>query len=209
VSPRKYEADLHASLDATVREAGDYFAGKGRLHETLHRLARNLDAEGIPYALLGGMALGEHGYVRMTEDVDVLLNAEGLARFQARFVGRGYVATHPGAARSFRDAESGVRIEVLVSGEFPGDGKPKPVAFPEPAGSTVLVDGMHVLTLPRLIELKLASGMTAPHRLRDLADVQEIIKAKGLDARFGAQLDPSVRERYLELERDVRSASRP
>jgi hypothetical protein len=207
VSARKYEADLHASLDATVREAGDYFAGKGRLHETLRRLARNLDAEGIPYALLGGMALGEHGYVRMTEDVDLLLNAEGLARFQDRFVGRGYVATHRDAARGFRDAESGVRIEVLVTGEFPGDGRPKPVAFPDPAGSTVLVDGLQVLELPRLIELKLASGMTAPHRLRDLADVQEIIKAKGLDAHFGTQLHPSVRDRYLELERDVRSAS--
>jgi hypothetical protein len=209
VSPRKYEADLHASLDATVREAGDYFAGKGRLHETLRRLARNLDAEGISYALLGGMALGKHGYVRMTEAVDVLLKTEGLERFQALFVGRGYVATHPGAARSFRDAESGVRIEVLVSGELPGDGMPKPVAFPNPAGSTVLVDGLHVLELPRLIELKLASGMTAPNRLRDLADVQEIIKAKSLDERFGAELHPSVRERYLELERDVRSASRP
>jgi hypothetical protein len=206
VSPRRYEADLHASLDAAVREAGDYFAGKGCLHETLHRLAGNLDAEGIPYALLGGMALGEHGYVRMTEDVDVLLDADGLARFQARFIGRGYVATHPGATRSFRDAESGVRIEVLVTGDYPGDGKPKPIAFPEPAGSAVLVDGLRVLSLPKLIELKLASGMSAPHRLRDLADVQEIIKVKDLDAQFGAQLDASVRERYLELERDVRTA---
>jgi hypothetical protein len=208
VSPRRsYETDLHASLDATVREAGDYFAGKGRLHETLRRLAANLEAEGIAYALLGGMALGEHGYVRMTEDVDVLVDAAGLARFQTRFVGRGYVPTHPGATRSFRDAQSGVRIEMLVTGEFPGDGKPKAIAFPEPSQASTLVDGLRVLTLPRLIELKLASGMSAPHRLRDLADVQEIIKARSLDAEFAAQLDPSVRERYLQLERDVRAAT--
>jgi hypothetical protein len=206
-SRRIYETDLHASLDATVREAGDYFAKKGRLHETLYRLASNLAAEGIAYALLGGMALGEYGYVRMTEDIDVLLDAGGLARFHARFVGRGYVATHPGATRTFRDAESGVRIEVLVTGEFPGDGKPKAVAFPPPVGSATVVDGLRVLALPRLIELKLASGMSAPHRLRDLADVQEIIKAKKLDAAFATQLDASVRDRYLELERDVRAAS--
>ena len=31
------------------------------------------------------------------------------------------------------------------------------------------------LSLPKLIELKLASGMTAPGRLKDLADVQELI----------------------------------
>jgi hypothetical protein len=177
------------------------------LHETLRRLAGNLEAEGIAYALLGGMALGEHGYVRMTEDVDVLVDAAGLARFQTRFVGPGYVPTHPGATRSFRDAESGVRFEMLVTGEFPGDGKPKAIAFPEPTRAATLVDGLRVLTLPRLIELKLASGMSAPHRLRDLADVQEIIKARSLDAEFAAQLDPSVRERYLQLERDVRAAT--
>ena len=98
-----------------VREAGDYFAGGGRLHATLRRLAQRLSSEGIAYALLGGMALGEHGYVRMTEDVDVLLTAEGLARFRERLEGQGYVGTHPGATRSFRDVESGVRIEVLVT----------------------------------------------------------------------------------------------
>jgi hypothetical protein len=68
------------------------------------------------------------------------------------------------------------------------------------------VGGFRVLALPRIIELKLASGMSAPHRLRDLADVQEIIKARGLDASFAAQLDPSVRATFIELERAVRAA---
>ena len=173
----------------------------GGLHETLRRLASNLEAEGIDYALLGAMALGEHGYVRMTEDVDVLVTAEGLRRFQERLVGRGYVPTHPGAQRNFRDSESGVRIEMLVSGEFPGDGKPKAVAFPVPKDVSEEVDGYRVLRLPRLIELKLASGMSAPHRLRDLADVQEIIKARDLDEAFADQLDASVRPTYRDLHR--------
>ena len=206
-SLRPYEAELHGSLDAVLREAGAYFVKQGRLHETLHRLASRLDTEGIAYALLGGMALGEHGYVRMTEDVDVLLTPEGLRTFQERLVGRGYVATHPGATRSFRDSDSGVRIEILVAGEFPGDGKPKPVKFPDPSTAATLVEGLRVLTLPRLVELKLASGASAPHRLRNLADVQEIIKARHLGADFAAELDPSVRAAYLELERAVREAS--
>ena len=88
-----------------VREAGDYFAGGGRLHATLRRIARRLSGEGIAYALLGGMALGEHGYVRMTESVDVLLTADGLARFRDGLEG-GYVGTHPGAMRSFRDIKA-------------------------------------------------------------------------------------------------------
>ena len=75
-----------------------------------------------------------------------------------------------------RDTESGVRVEFLVTGQFPGDGKPKPVAFPDPARVAFEKDGVKYLSLPALIELKLASGMTNPVRLKDLADVMELVK---------------------------------
>lgn len=201
--PRPYEEELHASFDFALREAGAFFGKAGRLYGTLRRLTSRLDAEAISYALVGGMAVGEHGYVRMTEDIDILLTPVGLQRFQERLGGRGYVATHPGATRSFRDSESAVRIEILVTGDFPGDGKPKPVAFPDPADVTTVVEGIRILNLPALIDLKLASGMSAPHRLRDLADVQDIIRARHLDERFAEQLHPSVRAAYLDLWRAV------
>ncbi len=38
------------------------------------------------------------------------------------------MAAFPGATRKFKDAQTGVEIEILTSGSFPGDGKPKPVA---------------------------------------------------------------------------------
>jgi hypothetical protein len=60
------------------------------------------------------------------------------------------------------------------------------------------------LSLAKVVELKLASGMSAPHRLRDLADVQELIKVRGLDESFASQLDESVRSAYLDLCRAVR-----
>jgi hypothetical protein len=47
-----------------------------------------------------------------------------------------------------------------------------------------------LLPLPRLIELKLASGMTAPHRLKDLADVIEVIRILKLPAELLEELDP-------------------
>jgi hypothetical protein len=50
-----------------------------------------------------------------------------------------------------------------------------------------------------LIELKLASGISAPHRLRDLADVLELIRIRKLGDDFADALDPSVRAKYLEL----------
>ena len=56
------------------------------------------------------------------------------------------------------------------------------------------------------IELKLASDLTAPDRLKDLADVQELIKIRGLDESFASKLDPFVRDKFLELQRAVSSS---
>ncbi|MFI5365101.1 MAG: hypothetical protein ACHQ4J_05715 [Candidatus Binatia bacterium] len=205
---KPYEARLRESFDSTLQEAAEFFMGKGDVRVTMRRLAARLAAEAIPYAVVGGMALGEHGYVRMTDDIDVLLTREGLARFTKACSGRGYTRAHPGARRMFRDTETGVRVEFLVAGEYPGDGKPKPVSFPDPVDCSVEVEGVRVVSLPRLIELKLASGMTAPDRLRDLADVQELIRAEQLTARFATELDPSVRSKFRELVQLVRRARR-
>ena len=68
-----------------------------------------------------------------------------------------------------------MRIEFLISGDYPGDGKPKPVAFPHPDHVAIDIDGIQFLSLHSLIELKLASGITNPRRGKDLVDVQELI----------------------------------
>jgi hypothetical protein len=196
-----YEQALRQGGERMLREADAYFAGRGRLHGALRRLVQRLDAEGIPYALLGGLALAEHGYPRLTEDVDVLLTPSGLERFRQRLVGRGYWPAFSGARKTFRDAETGVRIEIVTTGEYPGDGLPKPVAFPDPATPevTVEIEGIRVVALERLVELKLASGTNAPHRLRDLADVQDLIVRLDLPLKLADRLDLSVREAYRDL----------
>lgn len=76
----------------------------------------------------------------------------------------------------------------MIAGEYPGDGKAKPVAFPEPKHAVIERDGIKLLNLPTLIELKLASGMTCPDRLKDLADVQELIKLLRLPHDYTKQL---------------------
>ena len=50
-----------------------------------------------------------------------------------------------------------------------------------------------------LVQLKLASGMTNPGWMKDLADVQELIKLRGLPRDFIDQLDPFVHANYLGL----------
>jgi hypothetical protein len=47
--------------------------------------------------------------------------------------------------------------------------------------------------------MKLASGMTAPHRLQDLADVLRLIRAGDLPRDFASRIDPYVREKFDEL----------
>ena len=167
----------------------------------MRRLTQRLDAEGIPYALLEGLALAEHGCPRLTEDIDLLLTPSGLERFRQQLVGREYRPAFSGAEKTFRDTETGVRIEILTSGEYPGDGLPKPVAFPDPTtpGMTIEIEGVRVVTLEKLIELKLASGMSAPHRLRDLADVQDLIARLSLPLALADRLDASVQGAYRDL----------
>lgn len=175
-----------------------HFEEKSAVHLTLRKITQRLAELKIPYAVAGGMALFFHGFRRFTEDVDILVTPEGLDRVRRHLEGLGYVPVFSGS-RALRDAESGVRIEFLVTGEFPGDGKPKPVAFPDPDQASTEQQGIRLLNLANLVELKLASGMTSPGRLRDLADVQELIRVLRLPADFGQQLQPFVRDRYAEL----------
>src|SRR6266576_881662 len=88
---------------------------------------------------------------------------------------------------------------IVTTGEYPSGEKPKPVAVPDAALASIEIDGVQFVTLEKLIELKLASGMTAPDRLKDLADVQELIKLRGLSNELAERLNPYVREKYLEL----------
>lgn len=199
------EPTLESPLSKQRTLWDDFYAGsqffmqQGNIYETLRNLARELELAHLEYALIGGMALVAHGYRRFTEDVDILMTPETLEKFRERFLGRGYVPAFQGARKAFRDTETGVRIEVVTTGEYPGDGKPKPVAFPNPMNVRLTRDGIWLITLEKLIELKLASGLSAPHRLKDLSDVQELILRLNLPLEFEKELDPSVRAEYQRL----------
>lgn len=175
-----------------------HFEKGSGVHQTLRKISRKLNELKIPYAVAGAMALFAHGFRRFSEDIQILVTPDGLKQIHDDLEGLGYVAPFEGS-RNLRDAESGVRVEFLVSGEFPGDGKPKPVAFPNPEEASVEIEGIHFLDLPRLVELKLAPGMTNPLRLQDLADAQRLIQELDLPADFDLGLDPFVRSKYREL----------
>ncbi|MFY9823266.1 MAG: hypothetical protein WAM82_17925 [Thermoanaerobaculia bacterium] len=190
-----------------MREAERFFRGEADVQRVAAKVARLLEEDGIPYAVIGAMALNEYGYRRVTVDVDLLLTREGLESFKKKYLGFGYVQKSPGS-KGLRDTEFGVNVDVVLAGEYPGDGLPKPVVFPDPADVAVRGEHTALLPLPRLIELKLASGMTAPHRLKDLADVIELIRILEFPAGLAEELDPYVREKFRELWQAAQAAER-
>lgn len=191
-----------ASPVAAYDEGLRFFMGEGILNETLRRVVRDLEKHGINY-VVGAIALNSYGYRRFTEDIDLVLTRAGLRKFRNELIGRRYRPAFEGATKKFRTTAENVSVEIITTEAFPRDGKPKPVKFPDPSENNVAIDGIKTVSLEQLIELKLVSGMTAPHRLKDLADVQELIKIKDLNAAYAEKLHPFVREKYLELQKAV------
>jgi hypothetical protein len=159
--------------------------------------------EGIPFAVIGALALRYYGYVRHTEDIDILTTHEGLDRIHATLVGQGLAPRGPGLRKSLRETTHQVDIDVVTTGEHAGSSE-SPVAYPPPDSSAFVdVAGLRLPTLEALIEFKIASGVWG-HRGQDLADVQRVIRINGLTELFAERITPAVREKFLDLLRESR-----
>jgi hypothetical protein len=169
-----------------------FFQGTDPVHQTMQRITEALEQAGIPYAVVGGMAVLAHHYRRTTDDVDILLTAEGYAAFRRLFAQYGFAAV-PGRPRRFVDQTSGITCDVLVTGRFPGSGRPGPIAYPHPADVSEVINDKRIVNLVTLIQLKLAA-----RRHQDFADVVNLIRFNHLDEAFLSQLHPSVHSDYIE-----------
>ena len=207
-----YEKYLSTSIDFVLKEADAIFygnelsyKGSGKLKNTLTKITKKLDEIGVKYALTGGCALILYEYRRFTEDIDILVTKDNLLKIHEKLIGLGYLPVFRGS-RGLRDPKTGVRIEFLITGEFPGDGKPKPVAFPNPDAVATEVRSIKIVSLATLIELKLASGMTGGYaRANDLKDVYELIKIHKLDKSFVKKLNKYVQKKFIEILNEVRN----
>src|SRR5436309_7200723 len=92
-----------------LQEIGLFFQKRSPQHAAMRRLAQRLKKAGIPYAIMGAMAVNAHGAERTTRDVDVLLTPEGLERFRQEFVGNAYEQVE-GRPRRFVERQSGVTV---------------------------------------------------------------------------------------------------
>jgi hypothetical protein len=204
-----YEQRLASSISYVLDEGGRLFMGASEVNKTLQRITAKLSELEIDYAVAGGMAMIAHGYARFTDDVDILVTRQDLARLHENVDGLGWVRPFS-KSKNLRDASTGVKVEFLLSGEYPGDGKPKPVAFPLPGSVSTEIQGIKYLNVATLINLKLASFLTGGvDRTKDKGDVVELMKARGLSYELADQINPYVRDKYLELCDELEKLERP
>lgn len=182
-----------------AKRVDDFMMERSPVHDTMRRLAQTLGDLGILFAIAGAMAANAHGHRRTTAAVDVLVRREDLIRFKDRWIGHGWLDLFEGS-KGFRDTLNGVKVDVLIVGDYPGDGRPKPVSFPAPESVREVHDeSVPYINLVSLLELKIASGMTAAHRLQDLADAIQLIRVNSLPQNYCKQLNPFVRSKFDEL----------
>ncbi len=90
-------------------------------------------------------------------------------------------------------------FDILFSGNFRGNGKPGPIAYPDPSTVGLLIEDLLVVDLPNLVQLNLVAG-----RYQDFADVVNLIRENQLAEDFSIKLHESIRADYLECLEEMR-----
>lgn len=130
-----------------------------RVRDAAVKTAAQLEHLGIRYALAGGLAVGAHGYIRTTADVDFLVGEEA-------FEHHGLLVTFkPGVPIEV----DGIRIDYLSSYSLGSQ-------MEEVLDNASISEGVAVVPIEVLIYMKLVA-----RRRKDQVDVIELIK-------FGADL---------------------
>jgi hypothetical protein len=143
-------------------------------YQDVLRVAELLEAEQVEYALIGGYALALQGIVRLTEDVDILV--EPTLENARRWV-RALSRLPDGAAKELQgdDTVHEEPYAIRVNDEFTVDVMNSASGFTwqELLPYRTRVEGINVLSLEGLLRMK-ENG-----RLKDQADAEAIRRALG------------------------------
>lgn len=173
---------------------------KSRLGSQLAEATSALQAAGIEFALIGGLALAPHNVVRATQDVDLLVDRNQADAIEKLLVDLGYERLHRSddAANYQRGSE---RLDLLYAH--------RPIALrllAQAATLTTPFGTLRTISAEGLIGLKLQALVNDPGRTQDLEDIRQLLRRNrdtlDLDevrAYFGlfereSQLDELLRE---------------
>jgi hypothetical protein len=166
--------------------------GTSGIVETARTAVTVLADHEIPHLIVGGLAVQEHGYPRVTIDVDIVVPdvLEAAEFLTASLTGPFYRV--PEVHDRVEDRRNGVMIDLLPAGRVLRRGCKVP--FPQPGK---VAEQLQIVTLEDLISLKLDSWANNPtRRLKDKADVVELIKYRKLPRDLA--VNPAVCAHYLE-----------
>src|SRR5579859_74084 len=166
--------------------------GTSGIVETARAAVAVLADHDIPHLIVGGLAVQEHGYPRMTIDVNIVVPdvLEAVEFLTASLTGPFYRV--PKVQDRVEDRRNGVMVDLLPAGRVLQHGCKVP--FPQPGK---VAEQLQIVRLEELISLKLDSWVNNPtRRLKDKADVVELIKYRNLPRDLA--VNPAVRAHYLE-----------
>ena len=152
-----------------------------------------LKSHNISYAIIGGMALLKYKYSRTTDDIDILVDRSDKQKMDSIPIGFMRKMTE----KWFMLHEPKFKVEVIYSGEISGDGI-NGLVFPSPSEINEIKDGISYISLDKLIEFKLSSGIYGK-RFKDFGDVQELIKLNKLPKEYGDKFRKDLKEKYIEI----------
>lgn len=177
--------------------------GNESLWNVAERCDALLSAAKIPYSICNGVAVCLHGYQRNTVDLDLVIRSSESEAVRNVLADNGLVWDETNV--EFRSPD-GIAVPFLIAGEKAGKGSE--VTIPEPIGELNVEqrEGLPVVRLSRLIEMKIACGMSNLCRThKDFADVVELIAARKLDGSFARFLHKSLRTTFRELVRNAQA----
>jgi hypothetical protein len=164
---------------------------RGTILDIAREVSRLMRSAGIPGAVIGGVAVVLHGYVRTTKDVDIC-TAPPLEPLADLLIANGY--TFDPLEKAF--AKGGVAVHLVLQ-EQAGS----------PASGPVEIEGITTVALADLIGMKLRSGNKNLLRAQDLADAIGLIRHHRLDNSFARQLDRELRPAFRKLVRLIEQES--
>ncbi|HLX72856.1 MAG TPA: hypothetical protein VKV04_24800 [Verrucomicrobiae bacterium] len=163
----------------------------GVVESTRTAVARLAD-HNIPHLIVGGLAVQEYGYERVTIDVDIVVPdvMEAVEFLTASLTGPFYRI--PETQDRVEDRRNGVIIDLLPAGKVLKSGCKVP--FPQPKA---VEEKLQIVSLEDLISLKLDSwNSSRARRVKDKADVTELILRRKLPRDLAVV--PEVRALYTE-----------
>lgn len=156
-----------------------------------------LDAD-VAHAIVGGVAVCLHGYRRNTVDLDMLICREDADSVRQLLVDASFEWNSVECEFTSPDE---IPVQFLLADDPTGKSG-SGVLLPNPTHPAVVdvIEDLSVVTLARLIEMKIACGQDNNRRThKDFADVVELIDQNQLGRDFARFLHKAVRKPFREL----------